>query len=1172
MQPNNDVLDFDRDIAEAYEQADAQSAVDFGEQFADPSEGGAEPAPAADAAQAAPDAVAATTDAQGIPDRNEKLGVGRDIAIGVMSAPRSAARGAVKGINNMVQFLDDVLDYAPTIGILNEEGELALPRINTRGEAKRRLDVQADKNGNPRPQLTPQLPVPDAPGTATVTGGLIESVTQFATGFKGADKIIKGVGIAANAGKAVLGDILAFDAHEERLSNVIQQVPELQNPVTEYLQADPADGKAEAVFKQSVEALGMQGVGEAIFKGVKLLRSGKKAKAEFDAAGGKPEDLFDTPAEEAAGVGLGAKDFKFLGDAEDDAMLRLKQQKLVDAEDEVVGAFGKPKQIPSTPSPKIDDFEINFARIEGPDDIKRLMDDMVNKPELKESIDAARRSKRDNRATLEAATDIDGYDALMARRTGDAFNAEQIIAGRKVYYDTTSKLMEAAKRAASPDASAIDQFNFRKMVTIHHAVQKEFMGIRAEAGRALQAWRVPLGGTAGENLRAMENLLTEFGGEGASKELARRLAQAGNNLNTSQINAITQKGALARSVDAVTEAWTLGLLTNPTTHVVNVSSNVLTGFVLGMERVAAAFPKDSPVTLREGVEFFTAMLESQKLAIKNAAQAFRTGETGFGLGKVDLPRTRNTARDILDPEGKAGVLSKAMDGWGAILSKHAGGLLAAGDEYSKTVLYQSQTRALAMREGISKGLDGDALTKHIADTLANPPPALRADATAFAQYGTFTKELGKSGQAVQRIIADHPALRFVAPFVRTPANLFKFAFERTPLAALSSKVRADIQAGGARRATALSRIGMGTSVMALGADQAMQGNITGSGPADQDARAALRRTGWQPYSIKIGDTWYSYARFEPVATLLGMSADIAEIITNYEAYDLEGQERVDEIVTASVMAIGNQVVGKTFLTGLADLTEVLSDPKRYGAKFLQKFAGSFVPAGSAAIERAINPEMEQVFNMSDSIRARLPGASAFVPKRRNIWGEEIQYFYPEGKSLAGATAERLGSLFNPVYYSREKDSPVDSWMLKNGFRISMPDKVQTFDAPGIGETGRVRVDLREYPKAYERLVELRGNGVKLEKYGSQTMRKFFENLATEQDPFGRHVGFFLSIGNNFDDQQNFIRQVVTDYANAAQEQVLEEFPELGDAILKERNNQMRLDAVRPSILQQGGEQ
>jgi hypothetical protein len=810
-------------------------------------------------------------------------------------------------------------------------------------------------------------------------------------------------------------------------------------------------------------------------------------------------------------------------------------------------------------------YEINFARIDGPDDIKALMDQMVNRPELMPGIEISRRGVRSNEATLRAARDIDGFDSLMGRRSGDPFNAEQVVAARKVYYDATDKLMEAAKRAAGPQASAIDQFNFRKMVAIHQAVQKEFMGVRAEAGRALQAWRIPVGGSGPEKARALEELLTEFGGADASKDLAQRLAAVGD-LNTSQINAIVNKAALARTVDAVAEAWTLGLLTNPQTHVVNLASNVLTALTLGGERLAAAAVKDSPVTLREGAEFFTAMIQSQKLALKNMAQAFRTGESGFGVGKVDLPRTRATARDILDPDGRASIFSKALDGWGSILDRYVGRSLAAGDEYSKTILYQAQLRALATRQGISRGLAGEALQKHIADTLAEPPATLRADAASFAQYGTFTRELDKGGQALQKMIAQQPLLRFVVPFVRTPGNIFKFAFERTPLAPLSSRVRSDIMAGGVRRATALARIGAGSSIMAIGADMALNGVITGSGPSDPDLRAALRRTGWQPYSVRIGDSWYSYARFEPVATMLGMAADVSEILSNYEAYDIPAQEEADQLVYAAALAAGNQVVGKTFLRGFADLTEALSDPKRNGASFLQRFAGSFVPAGSAAIERAIDPAAEQVFSTIDAIRSRIPGASAFVPKRKNIWGEDIKYFTPDDKSLAAAAGERALSIFNPVYYSAEKkDADVDRWLMHNGFSIDMPQKTQVFDG--------VRIDLRNYPRAYERLVELRGSGLKLPKYGNQTMKQFFSNLAQEKDPFGRHLGFFMALGNSADDQQNFINGVVRDYTAAAREQVLHDFnAQLGPVIGRERRAALLTNGARASLRQMKAQQ
>jgi hypothetical protein len=34
---------------------------------------------------------------------------------------------------------------------------------------------------------------------------------------------------------------------------------------------------------------------------------------------------------------------------------------------------------------------------------------------------------------------------------------------------------------------------------------------------------------------------------------------------------------------------------------------------------------------------------------------------------------------------------------------------------------------------------------------------------------------------------------------------------------------------------------------------------------------------WQPYSVKIGDTYYNYQRLQPVGTLIGMAADVAEV-------------------------------------------------------------------------------------------------------------------------------------------------------------------------------------------------------------------------------------------------------------------------------------------------------
>lgn len=1165
-QNRKEAAGFTNDFSGYARQIEQDEAVGWARQFADP----VAPA-AADKATTAPGNTVADTSVPaqaqpvakpkaeiGLPEPRSGLGVGRDVALGVIQAPRSLARGVTKGLNNMIGFIGEVSDGLPDITNLNDKGEFsAFPRVVSGAEERRREDMQRVNAGKKPMGDRAQFSVPHAPTVPTVTGNIIETISQFAVGFKGVDKVMKGGGIAYNISKGALADLLAFDQHEQRLSNVIESVPSLKNPVTNYLQSKPDDSVAEGKLKQGIEGLGLGVAGEALFGGIRMLKRGKIASEQLKAEGKTADDLFTVPPEEKAGIGVEAKQFDFLGDPAGD-LLRRKQAKIDAATAEVQGAFGTPKQITDKSTPSINDFEINFARIQGPDDIKQLMDEMVNKPELKPSIEAARRGKMDAQATLTAATDIDGFDSLMARRAGDAFNAEQVIAGRKVYYDTTAKLMEAAKRAAGPEASDIDIFNFRKLVATHHAVQKEFMGMRAEAGRALAAWKIPVGGTAPENARALTEMLNETGGAVAAKDLASRIASLGNNLNTAQLNAITEKAWMARSADAMAEVWTMGLLTNPTTHVVNLSSNILTSVTLGLERFGMAFAKDTPVTLREGAAYFTALLDTQKMAIKNAAQAFRTGETGMGLGKIELPRARASARDVLDPEGKAGFFSKAIDGWGYVLNRYAGGALAMGDEYSKTLLYQAQLRSLATRQGIAQGMEGTALQQHVAQALQDPPAFMRADAATFANYGTFTKELGKTGQDIQRIIARNPALRFVVPFVRTPANIFKFTFARTPLGYLSQSIRDDIAAGGVRAAAAQTRIAMGTSFMALASDLAMNGKITGSGPIDPEQKAALKRTGWQPYSLKIGDTYYSYGRLDPLATLLGMAADMSEVLSNYEAYDIDAQTDVDSLGVAAAVAASNQVVGKTFMTGFADLVEVFSDPGRYGEGYIQRLAGSLVPAGVAGIERAVDPETEQAFSIMDGIKARIPGLSATVAPRRNIWGESIQSFYPEEKSILGASAERVLSLVNPIYYSKERDAPVDRWMLKNGFSIDMPDKIQVIDDQ--------RVDLRKYPKAYDRLVALRGNELKLMKYGDQTMKEFFTNLAEENDPFGRHVGFFLAVGgNDFDTQQNLIRKVVNDYTAAAREQMLEEFPEVGQAVQDARQTKERTTNVRPSL-------
>ena len=63
-----------------------------------------------------------------------------------------------------------------------------------------------------------------------------------------------------------------FSPHEERLSNLVQEFPELANPITEYLQAKPDDSFAEGRLKNSLEGLLVGGLAEPLTRSLRLLK------------------------------------------------------------------------------------------------------------------------------------------------------------------------------------------------------------------------------------------------------------------------------------------------------------------------------------------------------------------------------------------------------------------------------------------------------------------------------------------------------------------------------------------------------------------------------------------------------------------------------------------------------------------------------------------------------------------------------------------------------------------------------------------------------------------------------------------------------------------------------------------------------------------------------------
>lgn len=233
----------------------------------------------------------------------------------------------------------------------------------------------------------------------------------------------------------------------------------------------------------------------------------------------------------------------------------------------------------------------------------------------------------------------------------------------------------------------------------------------------------------------------------------------------------------------------------------------------------------------------------------------------------------------------------------------------------------------------------------------------------------------------------------IFPFVKTPVNIAIEGMMHTPMGFW--QVAKAIESGditAAKFQRDIVKPILGTSIMGAVTALGMGGIITGSGPSDPKQRDVLQRTGWQPYSIKLGDNYYSYQRMEPVASLLGLGADFGEGIGRGDFMTKEGQLSLGKVGAKLVDSISENLASKTPLTGLENIFAVISDPERNSERFIKGLTASvvpnslgYVPFGSLA--RAMDPVVRQTGILTAPM-AKIPFYSEQLPAQVNPLGEQ----------------------------------------------------------------------------------------------------------------------------------------------------------------------------------------
>jgi hypothetical protein len=831
----------------------------------------------------------------------------------------------------------------------------------------------------------------------------------------------------------------------------------------------------------------------------------------------------------------------------------------------------------------LDHKDFNFDRIDSPEDIQELMDATSKVFEAETSkVTGGTQSLAE---TQELADTLGTSMESLKELYGDTNNlAARVTANRVLLAASAKKTSELAQSAATGDSLAL--LAFRKQVALHASIQAQMKGVQTEVARALGAMRIE--SKAGNLvLNEVDDLLSNLGGKEVNLKFAKKVAEQ---TDPAKIAAMTRLSAMARTQDALYEAWVNGVLSGPTTHVVNAMGNSLVALLTVAEKgTAAAVGKifrggaADRVKLGEAQAQLFGMVEGLKdvfsitgeglKAVRQATGEAVTGNFSAAKGTLksaedqfggvyqsfanDTPILDNALYgtkefDLQTPAISAQGLD--LTGWqgsvadvlGAII-RTPGRVLTTTDEVFKTIHYRGELKAQAYRQAKSEGLEGEAFINRLGELVAarETPQGgdqLSMQALEAARRGTFTNSLGDVGKFMQYAASKIPGARYVFPFIRTPANIMNYTWERTPvLNVLNNQMREDFLAGGVRRDTAVAKTAIGGAFYIMAAQLAAEGKITGH--LDKKS-SAEKLGGQQAYSIKVGDTYYAYNRLDPIGMIFGLAADFSNLTGNID------DGRRSDISAAMITAISSNLLSKSYLSTASELFQIIGNVEQTERstqfeRFINRQTASFIPFSSLVrtVRRTDDTTVREVWDLMDTLKNSVPGYSKDLFPHRNVFGDPVVYGGGLGPDIA-----------SPIYTSKESDNPAANEIARLNIDLQLPARTI---ASGKGTQA---IDLTH--EQYDRYVALAGNEAKV------FQGKGFKDYLTEfvQTPK------YLEGSDDQGDYDGLKRlEIETLYASAkkvALYQLLDEFPDLKAKYMqniKNRGNALKGAPVIPIL-------
>jgi hypothetical protein len=423
--------------------------------------------------------------------------------------------------------------------------------------------------------------------------------------------------------------------------------------------------------------------------------------------------------------------------------------------------------------------------------------------------------------------------------------------------------------------------------------------------------------------------------------------------------------------------WKAGLLTGLKTSGLNIMANLSHA---GTETV-----KDIPATIIDkSVSLFTGK-RTVSVGLRGIPEGVKEGiQKGLQYIKTGFDE-RNIATK-LDYEkvnfGK-GKISQALQTYTDTVFK----ILGTEDQ---PFYYSAKIRSLyeqAKVEAINKGLKGNEAQKFINELIQNPTDKMVKYASLDAEMAVFqnTTLLSKASSGITKAI---PAAEVIMPFRKTPSAVAMQIFNYSP-AGIVKTLFENVGKGKFDQrlfSQGLGRGLTGTGVLALGALLYKKGLITTSRPTGEREQKLWELEGKQPNSIKLGGKWRQVQVLGPVGNVLLIGGGFQK------AFNETGSPT--EALSVGLADASQSFTQQTFLTGVSNFIDAISDPSRSASSVAGSTLASTVPTIVSDIARATDEKERRANTITDKFFARIPGVRQTLEPQVNVLGQEKQLQNP----------------------------------------------------------------------------------------------------------------------------------------------------------------------------------